>query len=327
MLNVIWILLILIGTLVALGRDVYDLSVNRFQNGKEIRVFLQIDSPEVGPLQSSQRYPCKIMVYPDESYEKTTPRKGPLEQKGEFLLSGGTTGRLRIFVDGQTPPLWKERVKLQKNSGFLLAKVRWEGLDQTLGPAYLSFDPVRFVKVQAITNEGLIHYAKVAVELAIGLIGIMALWLGLMKIAEEAGLISHLASALRRITTRLFPEVPADHPAMGAMIMNISANMLGLGNAATPFGLKAMEELNKLNKKAGTATDAMCTFLVINTSNVQLIPATVIAVRAVAGSANPTEILGPVIVATTVNTVIGVIAVKWMSKLSFFRKQLLIGEK
>jgi len=173
-----------------------------------------------------------------------------------------------------------------------------------------------------VTNEGIVNSAKTAVTLAIGLIGIMSLWLGLMKIAEQSGLVAKLASVLKPITTRLFPDVPADHPAMGAMIMNISANMLGLMNAATPLGLKAMEELNKLNKKLGTATDAMCTFLVINTSNVQLIPATVIAIRAAAGSANPTEILGPVIVATTVNTIVGVITVKLLAKLPVFKKQL-----
>jgi spore maturation protein A len=327
MLNVIWIILILIGTLVAVGRDVYDLSVNRYQNGREIRASLLFDPPAEGPLLSSKRYPCKIMIDPNAPGEANGTGSRPLIQKGEYLPSGVNTGRVRIVVDAQTPPLWKEVHKAQKQAGFLSAKVRWEDPQQIRGPAYLSFDPVRFVKVQAITNDGLIHYAKVAVELAIGLIGIMALWLGLMKIAEEAGLITHLARALKKVTTRLFPDVPPDHPAMGAMIMNISANMLGLGNAATPFGLKAMEELNKLNKKAGTATDAMCTFLVINTSNVQLIPATVIAVRAVAGSANPTEILGPVIVATTINTVIGIIAVKWMARMSFFRKQLETGEK
>jgi spore maturation protein A len=109
---------------------------------------------------------------------------------------------------------------------------------------------------------------------------------------------------------------------MGAMIMNISANMLGLGNAATPLGLKAMEELNKLNPKAGTASDAMCTFLVINTSNVQLIPATTIAIRAAAGSANPAEILGPVIVTSMLTWVIGITTVKLMAKLPVFRRQL-----
>ncbi|MBI4534656.1 MAG: nucleoside recognition protein [Ignavibacteriae bacterium] len=173
-----------------------------------------------------------------------------------------------------------------------------------------------------VTNDGVVGSAKTAVTLAIGLIGIMALWLGIMKIAEQAGLIAKLAALLKPVTSRLFPDVPADHPAMGAMIMNISANMLGLANAATPLGLKAMEELNKLNKKLGTATDAMCTFLVINTSNVQLIPAPVIAIRAAAGASNPTEILGAVIVATTISTIIGVIAVKLMARLPKYKREL-----
>ncbi len=180
----------------------------------------------------------------------------------------------------------------------------------------------RYPVLNKVTNEGIIGSAKTAVTLAIGLIGIMALWLGIMKVAEQAGLIALLARALRPITTRLFPDVPADHPAMGAMIMNISANMLGLQNASTPFGLKAMEELNTLNKKAGTATNAMCTFLVINTSNVQLIPATVIAIRAASGSANPTEIIGPAILATACSTIIGVIVVKALAKLPMYKKQL-----
>jgi spore maturation protein A len=176
--------------------------------------------------------------------------------------------------------------------------------------------------IQRVTNDGFIGSAKVAVTLAIGLIGIMALWLGLMKVAEQAGLISRLSAFVRPVMTRLFPDIPPDHPAMGAMVMNISANMLGLANAATPLGLKAMEELNKLNKKIGTATDAMCTFLVINTSNVQIIPATVIAIRASAGSANPTEIVGPAIVATTISTVLGVITVRLMARLPMYRRQL-----
>lgn len=180
----------------------------------------------------------------------------------------------------------------------------------------------KYPSLTKVTNDGIVGSAKTAVTIAIGLIGIMALWLGLMKIAEQAGLISLIAKALRPITTRLFPDVPAEHPAMGAMIMNISANMLGLANAATPLGLKAMEELNKLNKKLGTATDAMCTFLVINTSNVQVIPATVIAIRAAAGSANPAEIIGPAITVTTVSTIVGVITVKLLAKLPVFKKQL-----
>jgi len=180
----------------------------------------------------------------------------------------------------------------------------------------------RYPTLNKVTNDGIVGAAKAAVTLSIGLVGIMALWLGVMKIAEESGLIAKLAALLKPLTTRIFPDVPADHPAMGAMIMNISANMLGLANAATPLGIKAMEELEKLSKKPGTATDAMCTFLVINTSNVQLIPTTVIAIRAAAGSANPTEILGPVIVATALSTVIGVAVVKLLAKLPVYRREL-----
>ncbi len=325
MLNGIWMALIFIGTLVAMGQDLYDLAINRYQNGRESEVRLQINRPLNRLDKTSLPYPCTVLIDPrvyatgsGQPLQKT----GLLSQKAELYVQGKNKGLLHLFVDEDTPPLWKEIYQIQKNTAFLQAHIRWQNGTIPEDSAYLSFDPIRFNKIQVITNDGLIHYAKVAVELAIGLIGIMALWLGLMKIAEQAGLIERLAHALRGITTRLFPDVPPDHPAMGAMIMNISANMLGLGNAATPLGLKAMEELNKLNKKPGVATDAMCTFLVINTSNVQLIPATVIAIRAAAGSANPTEILGPVILATTINTVVGILVVKFLAKWPLFRKQL-----
>jgi spore maturation protein SpmA len=124
------------------------------------------------------------------------------------------------------------------------------------------------------------------------------------------------------VSSRLFPDVPPDHPAIGAMVMNISANMLGLSNAATPFGLRAMEELNKLNPKLGTATNAMCTFLVINTSGLVLIPATAIAVRAAAGSTNPGIIIGTSIFGAGCATVAGLIAVKLLEKLPMFRRDL-----
>jgi spore maturation protein A len=155
-----------------------------------------------------------------------------------------------------------------------------------------------------------IESAGTAVKLAIGLIGVMALWLGLMKVAEEAGIIKIIARIVRPITKRLFPSIPKDHPAIGAMIMNISANMLGLSNAATPLGLKAMEELDKLNPEKGKATDDMITFLVINTSAITLIPATVIAIRASLGSANPQQIILPSIIAASMATIVGVSTVK-----------------
>lgn len=169
-----------------------------------------------------------------------------------------------------------------------------------------------------VVTEAAIDNAELAVELAIGLIGVMTLWLGIMKIAEEAGLVKLLGRALRPILVRLFPEVPKDHPAMGAIVMNMAANVLGLGNAATPLGLKAMSELNEINDDKETASNAMCTFLAINTSSVTLVPATVIAYRSAAGSASPTEIIGPAIIATVASTIAAIIAVKFLQKLPVF---------
>ena len=169
--------------------------------------------------------------------------------------------------------------------------------------------------IDAVT-EAAIGMSKTAVEIAIGLIGIMALWLGTMKIAEESGLIRILSKALRPITIRLFPDVPEDHPAIGSIVLNMAANILGLGNAATPMGLKAMEELQELNPEKDTATNAMCTFLAINTSSVQLIlPATVVALMGAAAN----QIFITTILATGMSTVAAIFAVKFFEKLNRFK--------
>ena len=165
-------------------------------------------------------------------------------------------------------------------------------------------------KIDDVT-EAAIDMAKVSVEIAIGLIGIMALWLGTMKIAEASGLIRVIARLLKPVTIRLFPDVPADHPAIGSIVLNMSANILGLGNAATPLGLKAMEELQELNEKKDTATNAMVMFLAINTSSVQLIlPATVVALM----GATASEIFITTILATTCSTIAAIAAVKFLER-------------
>lgn len=168
--------------------------------------------------------------------------------------------------------------------------------------------------VESITSS-----ATVAFTIALGLTGILTFWLGLMKIAEESGLVYHLTRFIRPLMIRLFPEVPHEHPAMGAMMLNITANMLGLNNAATPFGLKAMEDLEKLNQTPGTATNAMCTFLAINTSSVQLIPTTAIAFLAAAGAIAPTQVIASSLLASICSTIAAIIAVKGLEKISFFR--------
>jgi len=168
-------------------------------------------------------------------------------------------------------------------------------------------------------TEGAFDGAKTAVTIALGLIGIMALWLGVMRLAERAGLVQRIARGLRPIMRRLFPDVPPEHPAMGSMVMNMSANMLGLGNAATPLGLRAMRDLETLNPRPGVATNAMCTFLAINTSSVQLIPATAIAILVASGSTRPTAIVGTALLATLCAASVAVISVRLLEKLPAFR--------
>ncbi len=172
-------------------------------------------------------------------------------------------------------------------------------------------------RIDAVT-ESAIQMSKTAVEIAIGLIGIMALWLGTMKIAEKSGLIGLIAGALKPITIRLFPDIPQDHPAIGSIVLNMAANMLGLGNAATPLGLKAMEELQELNQEKDTASNAMCTFLAINTSSIQLIlPATVVGLMGAASN----QIFITTIITTSLSTAAAIIAVKAMEKMSIFNYQ------
>lgn len=168
--------------------------------------------------------------------------------------------------------------------------------------------------VNAVTES-----AKIGFEVALGLTAVMALWLGIMRIASDSGLIKIVSRLLQPIMRRLFPDVPVDHPAMGAMILNIAANMLGMANAATPFGLQAMKELQRLNTHAHTATNAMCTFLAINTSSVQLIPATAIAYLAANGANHPTGIIITSLIATTISTLVAIIAVKSLAKLPVYR--------
>src|SRR5207253_229528 len=143
--------------------------------------------------------------------------------------------------------------------------------------------------------------------------------LGIMRLAERSGLVTMLARALRPLMRWLFPEVPAEHPAMGSMLLNIAANMLGLGNAATPLGLRAMKDLDSLNLRPGTATNAMCTFLAINTSSVQLIPVTAIAILAANRSSNSTAIVGTSIMATACAAISAITMAKLLARLPMFR--------
>ena len=165
--------------------------------------------------------------------------------------------------------------------------------------------------------------AKTAFEISLGLTGVLSLWMGIMKIGEKSGLISALAKLLSPILCKIFPDVPKGHPAMGTMFMNFSANMLGIDNAATPIGLKAMEQLQELNPKKETASNPMIMFLVLNTSGLTLIPVSVLLYRAEMGATNPTDVFIPILIATTVATLVGLLVTCIYQRINLFSPALL----
>ncbi|MCX6149572.1 MAG: nucleoside recognition protein [Ignavibacteriales bacterium] len=314
MLNYVWLGLIVLGIGVALSVDVIDKSENKYQNKTPIPVMVQFNQPF--NQDSSKTFDVKIKVGAKtfNSYYQAN-LKNDFEQPARLTFDKIKKSiTLFLKVNDNTPAIWKQMAKVtgkedDLNGTFLVNNF----LSPTDVEGKIILEEISFAKMREVTNSAL-EYAGTAVNIALGLIGIMALWLGIMKIAEEAGLIKIMANALKPITRFLFPDVPSDHPAVGAMIMNISANMLGLSNAATPFGLKAMEELDKINPEKGTATNAMCTFLAINTAGLTFIPASAIAIRASMGSSDPAIIIGTSIFGATCATIVGVTSAKILEK-------------
>jgi spore maturation protein A len=322
MLNYIWIGLIVIGILVAVGSDVKDEMKNPYRNAIPLEASMEVQK---SPSQLRDTWEGELVI-PGEAFNGfygIGSASGEVRQPVVVSVASSGSSALVLPVTESMPAFWKEMAKCAGSRDKLTGVVRSFHPAPDGRSAILQFtiEPIRFVKLRAVTQAAL-DYAATAVSISLGLIGIMALWLGVMKVAEEAGLLKVLTRLLTPVTRRLFPDVPPDHPAVGSMIMNIAANMLGLSNAATPMGLKAMEELNKLNPKVGTATNAMCTFLAINTGGLILIPATAIAVRAAAGSANPGIIIGTSIVGASCATVAGVAASKVLQRLPRYRKAM-----
>lgn len=183
----------------------------------------------------------------------------------------------------------------------------------------LTGDTTVFQKIVDSTFDS----SKTAFETSLGLTGVLALWLGIMKIGEKAGAVNALARMLSPVFTKLFPEIPKNHPAMGSMFMNIASNMLGLDNAATPTGLKAMAQLQELNPKKDTATNPMIMFLVLNTSGLTIIPTTILAFRAAYGAAMPTDVFIPILLSTTIATLAGIVLTLLWQKTSLLQPALL----
>ena len=330
MLNYIWVALILLGVGAALTTDIINNSTDRYKNDIPFKITISFN--EKIDVLTDGKQPAEIKVSAS-SYNNIYRDRITSDIAVDAIVNYNknlVTGFISIKIDENSPSIWKEMAAASGEKDELTGSFKFnERIAENSFKAEIIFEAVFFTKMKDVTGA-VLQYAGTAVTIALGLIGIMALWLGVMKVAEEAGLIKIIAMSLKPLTKGLFPEIPSDHPAMSSMIMNISANMLGLGNAATPFGLKAMEEMEKINPNKGTASNSMVTFLAINTAGLTLIPATAIAVRAASGSSNPAIIIGTTIFGALCATIAGVTAAKIIEKfyleswsfLNWFKKNL-----
>jgi spore maturation protein A len=290
--NYIWAGLIILSLVFAMVNDVGDLIGNTYENDLERR--LELVFPENADLEKRQEIAFRITG--DTLLYNATWR--PTSAGNEILIPVGQN----------LPSHWLQVAANQdaRDKQILAARVK----ESSLTSAVVTLPKVQFVKMRAIASAAF-DMAEFAVNLAFGLIGIMALWLGLMQIAEKSGLISKLVRFVAPVMRRLFPNVPADHPAMGAMSLNLTANILGLGNAATPLGIKAMEELQKINPDKDSATNAMCMFLAINTSSVQLVPpVTLIALMGIGVS----ELFLSILITTIISTTVAITVASWYAR-------------
>lgn len=299
MLNYVWLFLIVLGIGSALFVDVNDLYTNKYNKSIDCWVIRHTGSFEI--IINKSEY--------NKKYNEATLEDIKLKVKSKI---SEVKANQNILAESNTelPKLLKTVAISSGEENDINFKLNIKKqVSDSLHLAVITPEKVSFVKMKEITSSAL-SFANSAVEIVLGLIGIMALWLGIMKIAEESGLIKNLSLLAKPIMKYLFPSVPSDHPAVGAIIMNLSATFLGLGNAATPFGIKAMEELNTLNDKKDTASDAMCMFLVLNTASFALMPATAIALRAALGSSQPAIIIGTTMFGSFCATLAGVFLVK-----------------
>ncbi len=318
MLNYVWLALMAIAVFVAAGNDLHTKLTDKYREDMDIPIQLVRPDPAGAPSGKTTTATLQMAVVEFNQRYGQTLTGDTLRCAVQLQVLSDTRARMTLNTAGEgVPEFWKNIAKAQGHPAEMRAEVT---LVPGAAAAAFRIEKTRFEKLAAVTDAAF-NFAKIAVmDIALPLIGIMALWLGIMKIAEQAGIIRLLAAVIAPITRRLFPEVPTDHPAMGAMVLNIAANWLGLSNAATPFGLKAMEELQKLNPKSDTATNAMVMFLGVNTASITLIPATMIGLRVAMGSANPAEIIGTTIFASACATITAVIAVKALGRLRAFRK-------
>jgi spore maturation protein A len=311
MLNYIWAGLIISSFVFALGYDVRDISGDRYRNGQPLPVTLAF--PE-GYDPAARRVPVEIRIEPRQYAGFYRTEQAPAASYPGYLLQTKEGTQLRFGVGAKLPEPLATIGKVSKSRDEEL-QGRLIGFTAPATQAGVVFEPVRFVKLNAIADAAL-SFAKTGAEIALGLIGVLALFLGLLKIAEDSGIVFALVKLVRPILRPLFPEVPPDHPALGMIALNLTATVFGLGNAATPFGIKAMEELQKLNPSEDTATNSMVMLLAINTAALQLVPP--VLLLALMGTQINTLIF-PILTTTVLGLIVAIVAARVLGKLPGYR--------
>ncbi len=340
MLNYIWAGLIIISVVFALWQDGTDFKDHRFRNGEALTV--QIDGLPPGYADQLDPDPVDVTVKIDPtdylSFFDPTGTQGLAGDSEESanvqaelqaffsqplpatLLTTAGGRELQLAVPDALPAPLDVIYDATKNDNDLLPTYMDGWIQNDAHPsqatASIKFGHTGFVNVKVVT-ETMFKQAGNAVTFAIGLMGVIALWMGLMKIAEDAGLIAVFVKIVRPVLGPLFPQIPKDHPALGLIAVNLAANMLALGNAATPLGIKAMESLQELNKEKDTATDSMVMLLAMNTASVQLLPpVTLIAIMGLAA----TELFIPIFLVTLVSLGVAITSAKLLGKMKTFKK-------
>lgn len=314
MLNYIWAGLIILSLVFALAGDVGDLRRDTYRNGVPLAV--TVGFPD-GYVPEARRIAVQVRV---DSAGLSAHYGKPVALSGAYpgeLIQGREGQELHFAKDAALPePLATIRGMTSERDNDLRGRaVLTAAAGDTAARAALSIAPVRFVKLTAISKAA-IDFAKTAVTLALSLVGVIALWLGMLRIAEKSGLISIIVRVAEPVFRPLFPEIPRGHPAMGMIVLNLSANVLGLGNAATPMGIKAMEELQKLNPSKDTATNSMVMLLAINTASVQIVPP-VLLVAIMGLQIN--QLFFSILICTGLSLIVAIITAKLLGRLRMYR--------
>ena len=313
MLNYIWAGLIVSSLVFALVSDVGDISRDAYRNGEPLPV--TISFPD-GFNVEARRQAAEVRFNTQEFQSFYGTTNSPDSVYAATLIGTEEGTQLRFDVDANLPePLATIRDVTNPREGRLQGEVIGV-LTPAGGAVTIVFEPVRFVKMNAISQAAL-NFAETAVEIALSLIGVLALFLGLLKIAEEAGIIYAIVRLVRPLLKPLFPEIPDDHPALGMIALNLAANIFGLGNAATPFGIKAMEELQTLNATDDTATNSMVMLLAVNTASVQLVPP--VLLLALMGL-QINQLIFAIIITTFLSLLIAIASAKLLGRLKMFRR-------